>query len=159
MQKIDGVLYREATVADADELVELRLLMQLDGIADKKTSVPAGYKQAARNYFLESIKAGHYLGVVAEFDSQLVATNGIVLYKKPPAIFALDACVAYLGNVYTREEFRGRGIATKLLQLAIALTRTRGAYKIHLGTTEMGKSIYERAGFRPVEFEALELRL
>ena len=158
MQKIDGICYREATLADIDEMAELRLLMQLEEAPDKQ-SVPPGYRQAVKNYFLDSLSSGQYLSAVAELNSKLVAANGVVLYTKPPTLFAPNARVAYLGNVYTRGEFRGHGIATELLQIAIELTRTRGAYKIHLGTTELGKRIYERAGFKPVEFEALELRL
>ena len=100
-----------------------------------------------------------YLSAAAELNSKLVVANGIVLYTKPPTIFAINAPVAYLGNVYTRKEFRGRSIAFRLLDIAIELTRARRAYKIHLGANEMGKRIYERARFKPIKFDALELRL
>jgi|GEM_PF-5087295 N-acetylglutamate synthase and related acetyltransferases len=55
-------------------------------------------------------------------------------------------------------EFRKRGIAAELMKLLAAHAKEAGASKIHLGTTDEGRGLYEKIGFKEVVFPALELR-
>ena len=50
-------------------------------------------------------------------------------------------------NMYTKPEFRHRGIATELLNAVIDEAKSRRYKVIRLHTSEYGKSIYKKAGF------------
>jgi len=55
--------------------------------------------------------------------------------------FILDTCV--------HPEFRRRGIATRLVREAIALSRDRGARWLHVDFKPHLESFYRRCGFQP----------
>jgi GNAT superfamily N-acetyltransferase len=152
-------VFRLATPADIDQLAVLRFLMQKDvnGLVDQDGN--AKYLDEVKAYLLRALLAGSYFSAVAEVEGSLVAANGAVLYEKPPSLTAQSGIVGYITNVYTRPEWRGRGIGTELMKLLVQEARVRGACKLHLGTTSAGKGVYERVGFKPPNYEALELRL
>ncbi len=54
---------------------------------------------------------------------------------------------AYIMNMYTRPEYRRRGIALKTLGLLVNEAKSRGIYSITLEATKMGKPLYEAYGF------------
>lgn len=58
---------------------------------------------------------------------------------------------AYVLNVHTKESYRGRGIATKLMTMLLEECRRRGVTEVTLDASVMGKPIYEKLGFAPQE--------
>jgi GNAT superfamily N-acetyltransferase len=51
-------------------------------------------------------------------------------------------------NMYTLPAYRRRGIASELLRRTILEARSRGLSALRLQSTDDGRPIYERAGFR-----------
>ena len=56
--------------------------------------------------------------------------------------------IAYITNVYTRNEYRKQGIATKLLELIIDEIKYKGCKFVRLHASSEGKKLYEKIGFR-----------
>lgn len=54
---------------------------------------------------------------------------------------------AHLMNVYTRSEYRGRGIARKMVELLIERTWEKGVTEISLDAISLGRPLYEKLGF------------
>lgn len=54
---------------------------------------------------------------------------------------------AHLMNVYTRKEYRGQGIAKKMVKMLIDEAKEKGATEISLDATDMGRPVYESLGF------------
>lgn len=50
-------------------------------------------------------------------------------------------------NVYTRPEFRRRGLATEVLKLMITDAKTLGLSNLELGATDQGAPVYRKLGF------------
>jgi GNAT superfamily N-acetyltransferase len=80
------------------------------------------------------------------------------IYRKPPAIGFRSGLVGHVSNVYTRPEWRAKGLGTKLMQLLVDYARERDFDRLHLTATELGKGIYERVGFKPPRFPAFDLK-
>ena len=59
-----------------------------------------------------------------------------------------DDCGIYL--VATLEDHRGRGLARKLLHIALAEGRERGRRTSTLQSTKLGYPVYERLGYEPI---------
>ena len=140
---------RKATIHDVPVLVELRKKQLLDEglppmpIANIDMSID---KQLA-DYFSASISDGSFISWIAEVDGEIIATSGVCFYSLPPNYSNPSGGNAYITNMYTKDEYRRKGIATELLRLVINEAQARGYKVIRLHTSEYGKSIYENAGF------------
>jgi GNAT superfamily N-acetyltransferase len=54
---------------------------------------------------------------------------------------------AYVNAVYVKPEYRRRGIARRLMELAVAWARERGCTSVRLRASEEGRFLYEAIGF------------
>ena len=54
---------------------------------------------------------------------------------------------AYIMNIYTRPEYRRRGVAYHVLDLLVRDCRERGVDFISLEATDLGRPLYEKYGF------------
>ena len=80
-----------------------------------------------------------------ECDARLVATTTIVYYGET---------LAWVGMVLTDSAYRGRGFARQLITRALQAAEERHVRTVKLDATDMGRPLYESAGFRaeqPVE--------
>jgi GNAT superfamily N-acetyltransferase len=138
---------RRAIVNDLDEFIELRLqLMRETGYLEgKQTS--SKLVEATRAYLLTNLPTERFIAWVAEAESRIVGISGLVFFEKPPVEENLTGLEAYVMNMYTIPEWRGKGIAMALMQEIIHFVKTTGARRIWLHTTRDGQHVYEQSGF------------
>jgi GNAT superfamily N-acetyltransferase len=151
-----SVSIRRAALADLDVLVRLRLAM-LDEI--NAQGIPTNVQKLAaanRRYFAQRIPDEQYVGWLAEAGGQVVATAGLVFFERPPGVQNLSGIEAYVLNVYTLPDWRGRGIAAQIVEALIAYARTTSIRRLWLHATPDGAHIYQRAGF--IDRIEMELR-
>ena len=73
-----------------------------------------------------------------EVDGKLAATATAIVY---------DSKLAWIGMVLTLPEFRGRGLARRLVAHLLELLQIQGIGQIKLDATSMGASLYREFGF------------
>jgi len=138
---------RLATLEDAETLVRLRMTF-LEEVGQFAEGVDAGAVAGAfRRYLHRKLPAGEFLAWVAEEDGEIVATSGLVFFERPPNGTSPTGLEAYVMNMYTRPLWRGRGLATALLDAAIVHVKRTDARRVWLHATDVGRPVYERAGF------------
>ncbi len=139
---------RRATLTDLDTLVTFRvaLFTEMGQIASDADA--ARLAALSRSYFTEALATGAFLGWLAEASGAIVASGGAVRFQRPPSPANPSGNEMYIMNMYTRPHWRGRGVATALLEAIIAEVRATDARRIWLHATEAGRAVYERAGFR-----------
>lgn len=71
-------------------------------------------------------------------EEQVIGTLRVVL---------LDGSRAKVGRVVVQREWRGRGIASRMLQLALDEVRERGCEEVRLASQIQVVPLYRRAGF------------
>ena len=140
---------RRATLADVEALARLRLalLREMGNVRDESQEAPL--LDAIRDYLRWKMATDEFLAWVAEADGQVVAISGLVFFERPPDAGNAAGVDAYLMNMYTLPAWRGRGIARVLLDEIIGFVRTTPARRIWLHATDIGRPVYESAGFRP----------
>lgn len=106
--------------------------------------------------FESDMAAGSGVWFVAEEGGVLAGTCTVFL-QTGRSVIALDKN-AMLAGMYVPPEFRGRGIARELLERAIAWCRERNVKTIRLQASDMGRPLYESAGFVTAT-EAMRLNL
>ena len=122
----------------------LRELNPSDIPAALLLSTEAGWNQTADDWRLLLELAPH--GCLAiEIDSELASTATLVSYARE---------LAWIGMILTRQSYRGRGFAKRLLTELLKLADQSGIRSVKLDATDQGQPLYEKLGFRneqPVE--------
>ena len=138
---------RLATIEDADALVRIRVKF-LEEVGQFGEGVDVNeVADAFRDYLMRKLPAGEFLAWVAEAEGEVVATSGLCFFERPPNGTSPKGLEAYVMNMYTAPAWRGRGLATALLDAALAHVRKTDARRVWLHATDEGRPVYERAGF------------
>jgi GNAT superfamily N-acetyltransferase len=145
----DGVVIRQATVADITDLVRLRRMMfEAMGFADPAQLDAADTACAA--YFAEAIPAGTFHGWLAvTLAGEAVASGGAVIDRHPPGPGNLSGRIGYVMNVVTDPRYRRLGIARRITQVILEWLGEQGVRRASLHTSEHGRPLYESLGFEP----------
>ena len=152
-------LIRRAAVDDVEMLVQLRLALQHESEHIESDAQIETVRQAIYKYMLEKMPTEEFIVWVAEIEDKIVATSGLIFFAKPPSEKNLSGREAYVLNMYTVPQWRGKGLATMLLQELTYYVKKTDARRIWLYATADGKPIYEKAGFVAKERHTLEMEL
>ncbi len=139
------VVVRLATETDAEALAELRA----EFLAEISAPAPApeGLVPALRGYFRETIPSGRFVAHLALAEGRIIATSGLVFYHCPPSYSNPTGREAYVMNMYTRPEWRGRGVGTRLLKEILNSARQAGCHRVCLDAMPEARALYERMWF------------
>ena len=141
--------YRPAQLTDAEELARLRVEFLLEahgmsGDAEKETLYASNLE-----YFRRTL--GHeFAAWLAVDEGEIIGTSGVSVYEHPPNQGAPTGKIAYIANMFTLPQHRGRGVATRLFALVVEEAKSRGCEKVMLNATIMGYPIYKKYGFADV---------
>ncbi|NRB11471.1 MAG: GNAT family N-acetyltransferase [Rickettsiaceae bacterium] len=89
----------------------------------------------------QHIKTGDFIAVGAYYNGQLVATASIVID---------DDGIAGFYNDSTLEQYRNKGIATKLYHYRLKLIKNMGIKQAIVQTSPMATSLAKKVGFTQV---------
>jgi GNAT superfamily N-acetyltransferase len=158
--KKEDIVYRSAVSDDVSALADYRVQFlneHFDHLEDHGSEV---VRKSLREYFAKAIPARSYIAWVAEYEGRIIATSGMVVWRKPAMYGGVESGkLGYLLNFYTVPEARRKGIATRLLAELINEAKSLGLRYLHLHASKDGIGIYRKAGFvEPWEPE-LELKL
>jgi ribosomal protein S18 acetylase RimI-like enzyme len=146
------MIYRTATIDEIDTLAKLRKQQLVDeGISDNKD-----IDTELHDFFTKKMKDGSLVEWVVEEKGNIIATGAIAFYEFPPTYTNKSGLKGYITNMYTAPAYRGRGIATSLLDKLIAEAKERKVEKLWLGASKMGRPVYLNYGFKETD-EWLEL--
>lgn len=139
--------YRKASIEDVNQLVELRKKQLIDEGCYSENNID----DELENYFFSSINNENLIVWIATEDEHIIGTCGVCFFQYPPSFSNITGKIAYITNVYTRNEYRKQGIATKLIELIIEEIKNKGCKFARLHASSQGKKIYEKIGFVDAE--------
>ena len=148
---------RQATVADLGTIVRHRRCMfsemgfreeaALDAM--ERTSVP---------FIKAALEDGSYRGWLVETADGVVAGGGVLIIDFPPAPHDPRPRRAWIINMYTEPEYRGRGLAKSIVEAMIRWCREQGYGWVSLHASDAGRHLYELLGFKPTNEMRLVLK-
>jgi len=150
--------YRKVTENDVPLLVEMRLEMRRERETFPEPGDMQAFGKNMESYFRAAVADGSYAGIIAEEEDRPAGTGGICFHNHPPSYAVPNGRTACLLNMYTRPGFRGRGVASRILELLTELAKESGCCKITLNASAAGKPLYLKHGFSEVANE-MELPL
>lgn len=142
------MIYRIASSADIQELTEIRALFLAEefgegDFSEEKTVLP--------DYFSRHL--GNDLTVfVADDGGRIAAAVFLMISEKPANPRFPRGMTGTVMNVFTRREYRRRGIAGALMKMLIEYAENAQLDIIELKASESGYPLYKKLGFEEDTF-------
>jgi len=115
----------------------IRLVTVADLPAAMALKEAAGWNQTEQDWrLLIELQPGGCFAL--ETEGRVVATATAYCYGRE---------LAWIGMVLALPEFRGRGFGSRVFQASVEFCEQRGVRCVKLDATDMGRPLYERAGF------------
>lgn len=142
--KMSDIDYKIISNEDVELFMKVRLemLREVNNLPDDYI-YDDEFVDMSRKYFME----GNQTTILA-FDNKIIVGCATMSYIWIMPTFSHPSGKrAHLMNVYTRADYRRRGISKKMIEMLIDEARAVGATEISLDATEMGRPLYETLGF------------
>ena len=141
-------------ITDIDTLVKLRfdyISTEIDlSAADKAKLEPK-----LREYFKEYVPEEKFTAYAMEIDGEIVSAAFLIIDEKPPGLNNLNGRYGTIMNVFTYPEHRGKGYANSVISNLIVDADNIFVSVLDLYSTKAGKRLYEKLGFKEVEYSAM----
>ncbi len=136
-------MVREITESELDSLLALYLYLHEDAIPEKNQHLRRAWEQILHD-------ENHHI-LVNEIDGKIVASCVCVII---PNLTRNVRPYAFVENVVTHPDYRGRGCATACLNYAREIARKENCYKMMLLTgskEEATLRFYKKAGYNSID--------
>ena len=148
---------RKATLRDLELLVAHRRGMWFDMGYKNKAELDAA-DRVYRRWAKSRLKTGELVGFIVESADQIAGSGCLWLQPRLPVPGFAGGFQPYLLSMYTEHAFRGKGVATKIVKESIRWAKAKGFLRMTLHASDMGRSIYEKLGFKQTWEMKLELK-
>ncbi len=141
-------LLRKAILDDIDKLIEFRIefLKEIqDFPPDKEIEI---FQKYLKEFFIDKMKSNEFIAWLAESDNEIIATSGLSFLQKPPHFINITGKFAYIMNMYTKPEWRRKGIGSELLEKLLDEIKKHSIESVVLHATPYGRRLYEKYGFK-----------
>lgn len=138
--------FRRALGSDIPVLIEMRLAFLSEMNGDLSPELRDAYTGLLTDYF-ERCLGSTVLCYLAEEKDVCVSSAFLTISEKPASNKIPNGLFGTLLNVYTKPEYRRRGLAAELIRMAIEDARAWELSSIELMATPMGERIYRGLGF------------
>ena len=138
---------RRATIEDLEKIIEIRKKQLIDEGYDPNVDID----ESLRDFFREKFENGTLVEFFGVEDGEIIATSAVIFMRYPPSFRFPTGIRGYITNVYTDPSHRRKGIATKMITLAVEEAKKHGIRKLILMASDHGKPVYQRFGFRESE--------
>lgn len=142
------MITREATEQDLEILLEFEQGVVTAERPFNSTLIEGEIHYYDLKYLIQSPEA---TVIVAEENDEIVA-SGYALIKKSEKYYNQFEQYSYLGFMYVKPEYRGRGINKVITDELLSWSKSRGISEVRLDVYAQNESAikaYEKAGFEP----------
>ncbi len=151
------MIYQNAGKADIEQLV----LMRLNYIKCDHGSISEENERAMRTslpeYFNKNL-GKNLFAFVAKDNDVIVSTALLLIIEKPSNPHFINGKIGEVLNVYTKDEYRNCGIATKLMRNLIAFAKENMLDYVELSATKDGYPIYKKTGFEETNSSDIQMK-
>ena len=147
------IVLKRAGTGDAELLAEMRLEMR----RERETAVchipDEEFYRHNLEFFRTHLADGSFISYIAWEGDRAAACSGLSLQVHPPTYENPTGKHGYITNMYTRPTWRRQGIARMLVDKLVEAAAGSGCAQLLLNASPMGRPLYIRYGFEPVDGE------
>ena len=150
---IQNIEFRKATTEDIDLLVRTRIevLRAANGLTGSEDM--SEVEKQSHEYYEKALADETHTALLVFDCDQFIGAGGISYYRVMPTYHNPTGRKGYIMNMYTRPEYRRKGIAFHTLGLLVQDARKKGIISVSLEATAAGRLLYEKYGFSKMKDE------
>ena len=137
----------QADISQIGTLIKWRKTVLSEVFSTPESELPEALIEQNRLYFEREIPKGGNLTCFVYYKDEIIGCGSVCLYDEMPSPDNLFGKCAYLMNIYTVPEYRGRGVGSAVVGWLVGGAKERGYFKIYLETSDAGKPLYKKLGF------------
>lgn len=145
--------FKRATIEDLEVLTETRITVLKAANKLTEDVDMTEVKKQSNEYYQEALKNDTHVAYLVFDNEEFVGAGGVSFFRVMPTFHNVTGEKAYIMNMYTKPEYRRKGIAIKTLDLLVAEAKRKGITEILLEATDMGRPLYEKYGFVKMQDE------
>ena len=150
-------VFKKANIDDIELLTETRVCVLRAANKLSEEIDMTEVKKQSYDYYQEALKNDSHVAYLVFDNEEFIGAGGVSFFRVMPTFHNPTGRKAYIMNMYTKPEYRRKGIAFTMLGLLVEEAKERGIEAISLEATEMGRALYEKFGFVKMESE-MELK-
>ena len=143
---------RKADIKDINQLVEMRIGYLKEDYGTLSEEQIGGISEQLPSYFKSHLNKDLYV-YVAECNGEIISTVFMLVVEKPANPSFLTGKTGTFLNVYTKENFRKKGIANSLVETALKDAEKLSLSYVDLQATKDGYSLYLKNNFKEQKSE------
>ncbi|EHB68544.1 MULTISPECIES: GNAT family N-acetyltransferase [Paenibacillus] len=144
------MIIRTATKEDMDQLIRMRwdFTFEDDVDGNLKNEKYDDFYDECMEFLLDAFESGNWYIWVAEENGLLVSNMYIELIHKVPRPGRITYPFAYMTNVYTKPDFRGKGIGSRLISKINEWAKENRYEFIIVWPSDEGVDFYKKHGYQ-----------
>ena len=135
--------YRKLRPEDLDIFIRMRI----DQLREEGATEDIDLTDSLRDYYERHMADGTFVSWLAMDGDSIVATSGMSFVEKPPYFSCPNGRIGLLSSMYTKPEYRRKGIAKELLSRVVEEARNYGCGAVQITASNMGVYLYTDFGF------------
>lgn len=143
-----NIQFGKATINDIDELVQRRIDYLLEDYGILTDEQITKIKASLPDYYSKHLNKDLFIYVAKT--ENIIACCFLLVTEKPANPSFINGLTGTVLNVYTRAEYRRKGISKKLLEELLNDAKNMGLDFVELKSTDAGYNLYKSLGFQDV---------
>lgn len=140
------MVFEKASVADIVQLVELRIEYLTEDLGEISEDMRKQICDKLPSYYQDHLNKD-FFAYVCRINGGIASCCFLCITEKPPSPSFLNGKTGTVLNVYTKPEYRRKGIAGRLLKMLLSDAKNAGLDYVELKATDEGYSLYKSIGF------------
>lgn len=143
---------KRLNIEDVESFLHLRLNLFCELQEIERDDDVEKLKNSTMEYYLKNIDKTLITYGVIEKD-KIVSIGSLCLFERIPYIENLSGKEGYILNIYTLPEYRKKGYGKEITKKLIEYSKDIGIKRLWLNTSNEGKKLYSKLGFKNKENE------
>lgn len=143
---------KRLNIEDVESFLHLRLNLFYELQEIERDDDVEKLKNSTMKYYLKNIDKTLITYGVIEKD-KIVSIGSLCLFERIPYIENLSGKEGYILNIYTLPEYRKKGYGKEITKKLIEYSKDIGIKRLWLNTSNEGKKLYSKLGFKNKENE------
>lgn len=143
---------KRLNIEDVESFLHLRLKLFYELQEIERDDDVEKLKNSTMEYYLKNIDKTLITYGVIEKD-KIVSIGSLCLFERIPYIENLSGKEGYILNIYTLPEYRKEGYGKEIIKKLIEYSKDIGIKRLWLNTSNEGKKLYSKLGFKNKENE------